>query len=55
MKISQELVQALGNGFMYDPNREKILLVGSSKMIKTGMNNGFVKKGRKYPRGQEGY
>ena len=45
MTIDQ--IQKLSPGLMYDPNREKILLVGKdSGFGKFG--TGFVRKGRKY-------
>ncbi len=54
MKIP-EILREVKSGLVYDPSREKILLVGRDGWTKAGMYTGFVKVGRKYPRGQGAY
>ena len=52
MKHSKKLIQTLRVGLAYDPNEEKILLVGRDKTFKNG--EGFKRAGREYPRGDAG-
>ncbi len=49
-----EMLKHVKSGLAWDDGRQKILLVGRDGWSKTGSYTGFVKKGRKYPRGGVG-
>ncbi len=53
MKYTDELIQKLTPGLMYDPNLNRIILVGNDRWVKVGDYTGFVRMGREYRRGQD--